>query len=58
MESTSNCDSWQPVVNGGTLVCTVTNTAFFEGIPTLNRTGLVLASLLVLLTGLIFVRRF
>lgn len=58
VESTSNCDSWQPVVNGGTLVCTVTNTAFFEGIPTLNRTGLVLASLLVLLTGLIFVRRF
>ena len=43
---------------GGTLSCTVTNTAFFEGIPTLDRAGLVLAALLLLFTGLLYVRRF
>ena len=37
--------------------CTVTNTIFFEGIPTLNPFGLALISALMLLTGLIFVRR-
>ncbi len=37
--------------------CTVTNTIFFEGIPTLNPYGLALISALMLLTGLISVRR-
>jgi hypothetical protein len=37
--------------------CTVTNTVFFEGIPTLNQYGLLLISALMLLTGLTAVRR-
>ena len=37
--------------------CVVTNTVFFEGIPTLSQYGLVLISALMLLTGLIAVRR-
>ena len=37
--------------------CIVTNTVFFEGIPTLNQYGLILISALMLLTGLIAVRR-
>jgi hypothetical protein len=37
--------------------CTVTNTVFFEGIPTLSQYGLILISALMLLTGLIAVRR-
>jgi hypothetical protein len=37
--------------------CLVTNTVFFEGIPTLNQYGLVLISALMLLTGLIAARR-
>jgi hypothetical protein len=36
----------------------VTNTIFFEGIPALNPLGLVIASLLLLLTGLFAARRF
>jgi len=37
--------------------CIVTNTVFFEGIPTLSQYGLILISALMLLTGLIAVRR-
>jgi hypothetical protein len=37
--------------------CTVTNTVFFEGIPTLSQYGLMLFSALMLLTGLFAVRR-
>jgi hypothetical protein len=37
--------------------CLVTNTVFFEGIPSLNQYGLMLISALMLLTGLIAVRR-
>ncbi len=37
--------------------CTVTNTVFFEGIPSLNQYGMILFSALMLLTGLIAVRR-
>lgn len=56
MESTSNCDDWTPA--GAGLNCTITNTAFFEGIPTLSRASLIIGSLLLLMTGLVFVRRF
>ena len=59
VESVSNCDAWTTVPSGsGELDCEVVNTVFFEGIPTLGRGGLLLASLLMLLTGLVFVRRF
>lgn len=59
IESTSDCQDWTPLFpGGGTLSCTVTNTAFFEGIPTLGRGGLILGALLLLFTGMVFVRRF
>jgi hypothetical protein len=37
--------------------CLVTNTVFFEGVPTLSQYGLMLISALMLLTGLVAVRR-
>lgn len=37
--------------------CAVTNTVFFEGIPSLNQYGMILFSALMLLSGLIAVRR-
>jgi hypothetical protein len=38
--------------------CTIVNTVFFEGIPTLNRFGLVLMVLLMFGVGAIGLRRF
>lgn len=59
IESTSSCEDWTSVFPGASpLGCTVTHTAFFEGIPTLGRGGLLLSALLLLFTGMIFVRRF
>ena len=42
---------------GATFSCTITNTVFFEGIPTLNRYGLALMALLMLAIGLLGFRR-
>jgi hypothetical protein len=56
LESVSSCADWTPASTG--LDCLITNTAFFEGIPALNRGGLIIAALLLLMTGLVFVRRF
>ena len=59
VDSMGLCEEWTPIIPGtGTLDCSVINTVFYEGIPTLGRGGLLLASLLLLLTGLVFVRRF
>lgn len=59
VELASSCEDWTNVLSGGEpLTCTVSNIIFFEGIPTLNRGGLLLTVLLVLMTGLVFVRRF
>jgi hypothetical protein len=59
VESLGDCEEWTAVPPGsGTLDCTVINTVFFEGIPTLNQYGQMLAALLLLLTGLFAVRRF
>ena len=57
IESFSTCEDWQDVLPGQDLNCTVTNTVFFEGIPTLSRSGLLLFSVLMLLTGAIAFRR-
>ena len=38
--------------------CTITNTLFFEGIPSLNRYGLALLALLMLGVGMVGFRRF
>jgi hypothetical protein len=45
-------------LGAGTLVCSIANTIFFEGIPALNPLGLGIAVLLLLLTGLFAARRF
>lgn len=59
VESLGTCSEWQPVALGaGTLVCSITNTIFYEGIPTLNPLGLAIAALVLLLTGLVASRRF
>jgi hypothetical protein len=38
--------------------CTITNTSFFEGIPTLNQYGLAILALLMLGVGFVGFRRF
>ena len=38
--------------------CTITNTVFFEGIPTLNQYGMAIMALLMLGVGLLGFRRF
>jgi hypothetical protein len=43
---------------GQDAACTITNTVFFEGIPTLNQYGLALMALLMLGIGLVGFRRF
>jgi hypothetical protein len=59
VESVSNCS--QPIsINPGDdgKSCAVINTVFFEGIPTLSQYGMILFTALMLLSGLIAVRRF
>jgi hypothetical protein len=59
VESVSSCNEWAPVAPGaGDLACAVTNSVFFKGIPALNTLGLLLATLLLLTTGLLATRRF
>jgi hypothetical protein len=52
----SDCDSVPVTLAGGG--CTLYNTLFFEGIPTLGRRGVALMVLLVLGAGLVGLRRF
>jgi uncharacterized repeat protein (TIGR01451 family) len=47
-----------PVTLGQSNSCTIYNTVFFEGIPTLNRYGLLLMALLMLGIGAVGFRRF
>ena len=55
IESVSSCADWTDASGG--LTCVVSNTAFFEGIPTLGRSGLILFVLLMLGSGLAVLRR-
>ncbi len=58
VESESTCSKPTKVKIGeGKRDCIVTNTVFFEGIPTLNQYGLVLVTALMLLIGMVAVRR-
>lgn len=58
-ESDSTCDEPVSVLLGDSkLSCVVTNTVFYEGIPSLNAIGLALISVLLLMTGLVSVRRY
>jgi hypothetical protein len=62
VEVSSDCGSW----NNGTMEigigqgdsCTITNTLFFEGIPTLNQYGMAIMALLMLGVGFVGFRRF
>jgi len=47
-----------PLAPGSGNECTIVNTVFFEGIPTLSRDALLVLGLVVLAAGLIGVRRF
>ena len=47
-----------PITLGGAASCTITNTVFFEGIPSLNRYGLAIMALLMLGIGMVGYRRF
>jgi hypothetical protein len=58
VESESTCANPVSVIPGDRLNCVVSNSVFFEGIPTLSHLGLLLFSSLMLLTGLWSVRRF
>ena len=58
VEASNGCESWTPVpLASGPISCTIINTVFMEGIPTLNQYGLMLFALLMLGTGLIVLRR-
>lgn len=57
-ESDQGCAEWQDVtIGGGPISCTITNTAFFEGIPTLSQYGLAILVLLTLGIGMVGMRR-
>lgn len=58
VESDQGCADWLILTPGGAeQSCTITNTVFFEGIPTLNRTGLALLVLLMMGVGFVVLRR-
>jgi len=57
-ETTTDPSTWLEVTSGGNAECTVTNTVFFEGIPTLSQWGMAIMALLMLGVGMIGFRRF
>jgi len=58
VEITSGCEWGIRVdVGGADQTCTIVNTVFIEGIPTLNQYGMLLFVSLVLTTGMIMLRR-
>ncbi|MEJ8567684.1 IPTL-CTERM sorting domain-containing protein [Elongatibacter sediminis] len=57
VEVDNNCGTFEISVGNGRQ-CTITNTVFYEGIPTLNQYGLALLALLMLGVGFVGFRRF
>lgn len=58
VEAENGCENWIPVnVGDGALSCSIVNTVFLEGIPTLNDYGKLLFAVLLLATGLVVMRR-
>jgi hypothetical protein len=53
----SDCDEMEVFVGSGD-GCTIINTVFFEGIPTLSQYGLAIMALLMLGVGFVGFRRF
>lgn len=58
VETVSNCGDFREVPFGGSASCSITNTVFYEGIPTLSQYGLAIMALLMLGVGFIGFRRF
>jgi hypothetical protein len=59
IEAQNGCADWIPVAIGdGPKTCTIVNTVFLEGIPTLSDFGKLLFALLLLSAGLVAIRRF
>lgn len=59
VESTGDCSTeLTSIPIGESRSCTITNTVFFEGIPTLNQYGLAIMALLMLGVGFVGFRRF
>jgi hypothetical protein len=57
VDSTDDCGP-REIGAGETSECTITNTVFFEGIPSLNQYGLAIMALLMLGMGMVGFRRF
>ena len=58
VEMSSGCEWGVAADYGGSdQSCTILNTVFLEGIPTLNQYGLLLISVLMLATGMVALRR-
>jgi hypothetical protein len=57
-ETHTDPSTWLEVTSGGSAECTVTNTVFFEGIPTLSQWGMAIMALLMLGVGMVGFRRF
>ena len=58
IESTGCEDSYEFEPGGAPTSCTITNTVYYEGIPTLSQWGMALMALLMLGVGLVSFRRF
>ena len=58
IDSENDCGGSVEIFPGDGASCTVTNTVFFEGIPTLNQYGMAIMALLMLGVGLLGFRRF
>lgn len=58
VESENDCEGWTTLSAGDVYACTIFNTVFFEGIPTLNQYGLAIMALLMLGIGMGSYKRF
>ncbi len=58
VEIDNGCNDLEISAASGGASCLITNTVFFEGIPTLNQYGMALLALLMLGLGLVGFRRF
>jgi len=57
VESENECADYETLSAGETYGCTIYNTVFFEGIPTLSQWGMAIMALLMLGVGLVGFRR-
>jgi hypothetical protein len=58
VESENGCEGWTTLSADDKYACTIYNSVFFEGIPTLSQWGTAIMALLVLGVGLVGFRRF